>query len=146
VDEGSVIATAELTTVAAPIIDVQDNGLDFYNRIRACDNAQTVEALSKQPLAGRQQHETSLIVIPEHRSGADDRQAIEEMMNSAGDRRTVRIFVQDELVVRTDFGALGDDIAITDLCDVMQTTVTSASSTTELNNETSGAIRASIRV
>jgi hypothetical protein len=157
VDEGSVIAIAELTAVAAPIVDVQDNGLGHYNRIRTYSNAQTVEELSKQPLAGRpqhksqagegtevqggnteqvgetavptdrsqplagrQQHKTSLIVIPEHRSGADDRPAIDEMMNSAGDRRNMRVFVQDELVVRNDFGALGDDIAITYLGDVMQ--------------------------
>jgi hypothetical protein len=71
-------------------------------------------------LAGRRQRKTSLNAIPEHSSGADDRQGIDEMMNSAGDRRNMRVFVQDELVVRNGFGALGDDIAITYLCDVVR--------------------------
>jgi hypothetical protein len=71
VDEGNVIATAELTPVAAPIAYVHDNGFDFYNHIST---------------AGRTTAKNSLNVIQEHRSGIDDRQAIDEMMNRVGRR------------------------------------------------------------
>jgi hypothetical protein len=70
--------------------------------------------------AGRTTAKNSLNAIQEHRSGEDDRRAIDEMTNSTGRRHKMRISVQDKLIVRISFGVLDDDIALTYMCDVMQ--------------------------
>jgi hypothetical protein len=125
--EGNVIAFAELTPVAAPIADVHNNGLDLYNYIHTYSNTKTVESLSKHVLdqvcettAGRTKAKNSANVIQEHRSGADDSQSIDEIMNSAGRKHKMRISVQDKLIVRNSFGVRDDDVAITYMCDVMR--------------------------
>jgi hypothetical protein len=133
VDEGNVIATAELTPITAPFIDVHDSGLDFDNHIHTRRKTKTVEFLFKCEkdrvcekttptgrAAGRTTAKNSLNVIQQHRSDIDHRQAIDEMLNNAGRRRKTRILVQDKPIVRESSDAISDDIAITYVCDVIQ--------------------------
>jgi hypothetical protein len=140
VDEGSVSATAKLTRDTKPLDDVHDDGLYYYNRTHVFKKAKTAEALRKQVVAdkgqddgtgqfcgtaastnriiGRNKAKTSSDVVQAHHSDTDDRQAINEMMNNAGGRRTLGILVEDNLVVHNAFAALENDIVITHTRDV----------------------------
>ena len=93
----------------AAVTEVRDDGTDHVH----------ATATSSSYVRDGKKAKTSPVVFLPHRSNMDDRRAISEMLNVAGDRRELGIIVGNNLVVRNHFEALQDDIDITYMSDAL---------------------------